>query len=473
MEIWATRPFFLFEYFRVPYRIASGGGPEQREGWGTLGVNRADGSSATLSWPLAERLGERMSPPRHLHLGPVAVWARTVPDAEIRQLAPDPGAGWRPAEGLRDGAGRGAASVWRDDRGNVALPFDPGEAIQALWREDYLGARRRAASDRALRAYYRLRPVLPRALQLGLRRGYRRLQRRAAFPAWPAETALHDLCGRLFEELSRLGEGLIPHIAPWPDAHTWAFVLTHDVETGDGYGRIPTMRDLERSLDYRSSWNLVVDDYEVEDSLVEGLDAEGFEVGVHGLRHDGGEFASLEEFRARVPEVRRRAERWGAKGYRSPSTLRVWEWMPALGLDYDSSYSDTAPFEPQAGGCCSLLPFFNEDLVELPITMPQDHTMFVILGESDERLWREKAELVRERGGMALMLTHPDYMTGDRLEAYRRVLEAYREDAGAWRALPREVSEWWRARAASHLEPDGDGWRVVGPAAGRARVAFA
>ena len=55
------------------------------------------------------------------------------------------------------------------------------------------------------------------------------------------------------------------------------------------------------------------------------------------------------------------------------------DWMPELGCLYDSSFPDTYPFEPQAGGCCSIFPFFLGDLVELPITLVQDHTMWEIL----------------------------------------------------------------------------------------------
>jgi peptidoglycan/xylan/chitin deacetylase (PgdA/CDA1 family) len=250
-------------------------------------------------------------------------------------------------------------------------------------------------------------------------------------------------------------------------------VLTHDVETARGYEAIPGLLELERSLGYRSSWNLVPGGYDVDVRKVERLVGDGFEVGVHGWRHDGRDFVSHDVFRARLPQIRRHAELWGAQGFRAPSSLRVWEWMPELGFDYDSSYSDTAPFEPQPGGCCSVLPFFNEDLVELPVTMPQDHTLFVILGEHDEALWRTKAEIVRGLDGMALMLTHPDYATPPRLAAYRRLLDEYQGDESAWRALPREVSAWWRARAASRLEPSPRGWRIAGPAAGRGRVASA
>jgi hypothetical protein len=146
--------------------------------------------------------------------------------------------------------------------------------------------------------------------------------------------------------------------------------------------------------------------------------------------------------------------------------------MPQLGFDYDSSYPDTDPFEPQAGGCCSWLPFFNGDLVELPITLPQDHTVFVIL-RRDETLWVEKIEFLRRRGGMAMLLTHPDYMIdGPALEAYARLLGRYADDATAWRALPHEVSAWWRRRGSSRLEQVNGEWHVRGPAADEAVVAL-
>ena len=108
----------------------------------------------------------------------------------------------------------------------------------------------------------------------------------------------------------------------------------------------------------------------MDDETVAALTSAGFEVGVHGLYHDGRDLESERMLRKRLPEIRRYAERWRAVGFRSPATNRDWSLMPLLGFDYDSSFPDTDPFEPQAGGCCSLLPYFNGDLVELPITLP-------------------------------------------------------------------------------------------------------
>jgi hypothetical protein len=233
---------------------------------------------------------------------------------------------------------------------------------------------------------------------------------------------------------------------------------------------IPLLRDPERARGLRSSWNFVPERYETPPGTVDQLKRDGCEVGVHGLRHDGHDLASSRALRRRLPGMRAAAERWGAVGFRSPATQRGWKLMPLLGFDYDSSSTDTDPYEPQPGGCCTYLPFFNRDLVELPITLPQDHTLFAVLGRPDARTWTEKADELRRRGGMVLVLSHPDYAHGPALQAWHDLLEHVRDDPTMWQPLPREVSRWWRERAASSLVRRHDGWQVTGPAAGRARV---
>src|SRR3712207_2039548 len=74
---------------------------------------------------------------------------------------------------------------------------------------------------------------------------------------------------------------------------------------------------------------------------------------------------------------------------------------------------------------------------------------------------------------MALVLTHPDYAHDPHLaSAWQSLLEEFRDDDTAWRALPREVAGWWRRRAASVIRPSGDTWCVEGPAAGDGSVRF-
>jgi hypothetical protein len=235
---------------------------------------------------------------------------------------------------------------------------------------------------------------------------------------------------------------------------------------------IDPLLKLEHELGYRSSWNFVPRRYAVDDGLVRRLHDAGCEVGVHGLYHDGRDLASPKLVAERLPQMHEFARRWGAVGFRAPATQRDWSTIASLGFEYDSSYPDTDPYEPQPGGSCSWLPYHIGEVVELPITLAQDHTLFTILQHPTADVWLQKAALLRERGGMALVLTHPDYQGTPKVRArYRRLLQEHATDDTAWRALPREVSDWWRRRAASHLVRNGDGeWRVEGPAASEAAI---
>jgi hypothetical protein len=321
--------------------------------------------------------------------------------------------------------------------------------------------------------YYRLRPVLPRPVQIAARQVFSHLQARSRFPRWPIESSLHDFYAWLLDVVAERAQVPVPFIAPWPEGYSWALVLTHDVETQQGVENMPPVRELETSYGYRSAWNFVPKRYEVPGSLLEELVSSGSEVGVHGLYHDGRDLVPSQLDRRR-PVIREYADRWHAQGFRSPATLRDSAVMPTLGFDYDSSYPDTDPYEPQPGGCCTWLPFLNDGMVELPITMPQDHTLFVILESADGQVWFEKADFLRSQGGLALLDTHPDYLLeGDRLDAYRSLLERYHRDETAWRALPADVAAWWRRRSESSLELDQGTWRITGPAAGEGAVSFA
>jgi len=458
-SIESTRPLVFFDHFRVPYSVGPGGEDLVRFR-GTAGERR-------LSFAAGTRRGE-------FRLGSIPLFGSIVDDADARRRL---GGGWTATDAILDTEGGEVAHVWRDSEGNVFLPFDPDEAIRNFWSEGYHGMAEPSLASRILKLgkqpYYRLRPLLPRKLQIAMRRRFSRVQARSTFPAWPAETGLEDLFTYLFGLCGELAGEPVPWIAPWPDGHEWAIVLTHDVETAVGYAHMRDLCAIETGAGYRSSFNLVPGRYDVDDADVDALLADGFEVGAHSMRHDGREFASRESLDTWLPEMKVHAERWNAVGFRSPSTNRVWEWMPLTGFDYDSSYPDSDPFEPTPGGCCSWLPFFNEDQVELPVTLPQDHLVFVILERPDEALWVEKAEFLRGRGGMALMIVHPDYMLEqERLDAYARFLERFGSDPRAWRALPRDVSAWWRRRAGSRLERSGGGWRVTGPAAGEARIRY-
>ena len=477
----STEPFAFFDYFRVPYDVDPGAASDLPRGVGRIQrADRESGPFPSLYWWRAGAASHQpwRGRPGRYTLGEftiVAAVLRELPVAMSERLGTD--GRWEAVEPILDVDGEAVAWVWTDWQGNVFLPFDPGEAMLNLWSERYtrLGLSRWTGVLRSslVKGYYAVRPLLPREVQIRLRQGYASHIELPDFPGWPAEHSLHDMYDWLWGLLEGVAGEPVPYLSPWPRGKETAFVLTHDVETAVGRDAIEVLRAPERERGYRSSWNFVPERYDVPDDLVRKLQDDGCEVGVHGLRHDGQDLASRRKLARRLPAMRAAAERWGAVGFRSPATQRHWKLMPTMGFDYDSSYHDTAPHEPQPGGSCTYLPFFNEQLVELPMTLPMDHTVFEILGQSDGSAWREKAEDVRRRGGMVLVLVHPDYVTCPGLvEAWDRLLDQFAGDDAVWQALPREVSAWWRSRAVSRIEREGGQWRVTGPATDEAEVRF-
>jgi hypothetical protein len=178
-------------------------------------------------------------------------------------------------------------------------------------------------------------------------------------------------------------------------------------------------------------------------------------------------------FHRRVPGINAALASFGAVGFRAPMVHRNLAWLQSLDIQYDASCFDADPFQAMPGGVGGVWPFVVGRFVELPYTLPQDHTLFIVLGERDGRIWRQKLRYLAQLRGMALGITHPDYLDSAlRLDVYRRFLADAREMPGAWHALPRDVAAWWRARDDSRLHRGTDGsWRIEGPAAGIARAA--
>ncbi len=282
----------------------------------------------------------------------------------------------------------------------------------------------------------------------------RRLRRRhssdGAFPRWPVEPILVEQReAHLRERLRRSSSKRVPFLGLWPAGHRFAYVLTHDVEGERGLAEVERLLEVEARHGVVSAWFLVAEDYAIDRGVLDAITAAGGEIGLHGLHHDGRLFESRERFEHQLPRIHRYLREWDAEGFRSPATHRHAGWMPELGSSYDSSFHDTDPFDAQPGGCCSILPYFLGGVVELPLTLPHDFTLFEILQEPDIRIWREKAAWIARHGGLVNVLVHPDYaLTEERVRHYDELLGFLASLTGGWHALPRDVAAWWRRRAA-------------------------
>ena len=256
--------------------------------------------------------------------------------------------------------------------------------------------------------------------------------------------------------------GRIPPGWPgWPEGKQFAFVLTHDVEGSKGLSRVTRLMDLEVNHGFRSSFNFVPEgEYAVSPDLRTKLTREGFEIGAHGLEHDGKLYASKDEFAAKAMRIREYLQQWNASGFRSPLMQHKLPWIHQLGVEYDASTFDTDPFEPEPDAVGTIFPFWvpgpdGGGFVELPYTLAQDFTLFVVLRETNVDIWKKKLDWVAERGGMALLNTHPDYTCFEGkpkrdefpVALYEEFLTYAREKYGKvfWAVNPRELSRFYCA----------------------------
>jgi hypothetical protein len=292
------------------------------------------------------------------------------------------------------------------------------------------------------RLYYRIKPLVPARVRLAIRSWLTRRTRERYRDAWP-----------ILPGSERRPKGW----PGWPEGKQLAFVLTHDVEGASGLGKCRQLMEVEKKWGFRSSFNFIPEgEYRVTKGLREELAGEGFEVGVHDLEHDGRLYRSRERFAAKAARINRYLKEWGAAGFRSGFMLRNLEWLQDLDIEYDSSTFDTDPFEPQPEAGGTIFPFWQggsegRGYVELPYSLPQDSTLYLLLGERTPAIWQEKADWVAENGGMVLLNLHPDYVafSGEPphfrkypVSIYEDFLKHMRERHGStmWHVLPKDVA---------------------------------
>lgn len=307
------------------------------------------------------------------------------------------------------------------------------------------------------RFYYGLKPYVPWHLRMALRRlsaGHKRSQ---VGDIWPID-----------DRASRAPTGW----PGWPNGNKFAFVLTHDVEGPSGLNKCQQLADLELKMGVRSCFNFIPEGpYTVPRALRSSLVSQGFEVGVHDLQHDGKLFRSRSDFERKAVRINRYIHDWKAVGFRSGFMLRNLAWLHDLDICYDSSTFDTDPFEPQSEGAGTIFPFWlptpsgdrrsadtishsgeGNGYIELPYTLPQDSTLFLVLRESSPDIWIRKLDWVAQHGGMALVNVHPDYLRFDERESQRTYPSSHfisliehlrrRYSGQYWQALPGEVAQY-------------------------------
>jgi peptidoglycan/xylan/chitin deacetylase (PgdA/CDA1 family) len=264
-----------------------------------------------------------------------------------------------------------------------------------------------------------------------------------------------------------LSFGPIPHVCFWKRGKSYAVAVTHDVETAYGLeSGAPRLLAVERDLGISSTWNIPSERYPLSQSSLRPLTASG-EIGGHDTKHDGRlVLLETEKKIQRLKNCRSDLERLAEKhvrGFRAPLLQHSSDLAYAeakAGFDYDSScpsWEIISPTSMRPHGVGTLFPFEHNGVLEIPVSLPQDHQLIRVAGQSPSAsvdLLLHLSRWIQGLGGACILLVHPDYELADQdnLPQYRRLLQSFASDPKCQIVTMGELADWWRQRERTRIE---------------------
>jgi hypothetical protein len=266
--------------------------------------------------------------------------------------------------------------------------------------------------------------------------------------------------------LLMVSERAIPRIGFWRRGKSHVLAVSHDVETQVGLeDGASKLIEVEKELTIRSTWNIPSDRYPLSSQLLTFLAKTG-EVGAHDTKHDGRLlFARYEDKVERLTQCKEQLEhlaRSEVRGFRSPLLQHSQDILDAIGqagYKFDSSvpsWEALSPTSLRPHGVGTIFPFPISGIVEVPVSLPQDHQLIRAVGlsvpEAVDRLI-DVSKWVKGVGGVCVLLVHPDYEFGleGGQDEYRRLLQSFRSDPSCDIMTLGEIAEWWTNREQSQI----------------------
>lgn len=239
------------------------------------------------------------------------------------------------------------------------------------------------------------------------------------------------------------------------NGRNYVCLVTHDVETKKGLQTACCLKKLEEKYNVPSAWYVPSRRYKLNHETIRTLANHG-EVGAHDTTHDG-KLAQLPQRRLveRLREAKRDLEIVAGQainGFRAPllqHNARIIEALEETGYMYDTSIPTWEPIHPytlKPHGIGTIYPLRFEGLIEIPVTLPQDHQLLHVLDlaprEIGER-WLEMAGVIKDLGGICTFLVHPDYQLAyPNSSVYEEILCTVASDNEAWITVPSNINSF-------------------------------
>ena len=234
--------------------------------------------------------------------------------------------------------------------------------------------------------------------------------------------------------------------------NNYVCMLTHDVETVNGLKRAMVLKRIEESYDVASAWYVPSKRFNLNNDSIRQLSNQG-EIGAHDTKHDGKlSHLPIEKLRKRVSEVRQYLEgilQYPVQGFRAPilqHSPKILQAINEAGYTYDTSIPSWEPKHPytmKPHGIGTVYPLTFSNLMEIPLTLPQDHQLLHVLKMSPEdvvKTWAFMASTIRDLGGVCMFLVHPDYEIAANTELYNELVSAMAFDEKCTVTIPSRMT---------------------------------
>ena len=297
-----------------------------------------------------------------------------------------------------------------------------------------------------LKAYYQIKPLVPRRVQLAMRRALASMKLKTHANVWP---------------IDERAAAPPAEWKGWPDGKRFAFLITHDIDTSKGQENCRPLVELERDMGFFGSYNFVPERYHVREDA-EGLPYRQW-IGSRGPRPESRwqvlQFS--QDLPGAVTEDQPVHKGLGFSRFPVPLDVAQSGLDPRPGHQVRLLHVRHRSFRTAAGRRRDDLPFLgplgngDEGYVEIPYTLPQDFTLFVLLRQKNIDIWKRKLDWIVSKGGMALMLIHPDYINPG--EGRKRVRGISSEvlfrfpsirpeylQGQYYHVLPRDLARFWK-----------------------------
>jgi peptidoglycan/xylan/chitin deacetylase (PgdA/CDA1 family) len=231
-------------------------------------------------------------------------------------------------------------------------------------------------------------------------------------------------------------------------------VLTHDVETAHGLQRARILKKIEEKYDVSSAWYVPSNRYRLNCETIRELANHG-EVGSHDTKHDGKlVHLKKQELVTRLTDARQTLERITEKpvaGFRAPilqHNQRILQALNEAGYLYDTSvpaWEPKHPYTMKPHGVGTVFPLTLNGIIEIPLTLPQDHQLLHVLGLAPEEVlktWVTMSSMIQDLKGVSMFLVHPDYeLANGNADLYEELVNAVTSDSQTTSTVPSRICE--------------------------------